>query len=377
MRWSNVGWVSGAKPNIEVWPNGKLKMVNRFNLPADIRKILIIKPSALGDVIHGLPVLQALHSCFAESEIHWVVARGFHEILEGHPLIHKLWIIDKNSWKEPAKALATFTELKRLAAGLRREKFDLVVDLQGLFRSAMIGLFTGTKERAGFENAREGAKFSYKYRIRTDAELHAVDKNMQLARALGCDAGDPVFSFPPLDLAPELSRLLPSEYAVFAPSAGTLVKRWPAANFGYLASKLPIPAIIVGGKSDVALANEIAAFSRGRAVSLAGKTSLKGLAAIIKGAKFLVTADSGPMHIAAALNIPVFAIFGPTNPVRTGPYGKIHTIIRSDLPCSPCYKRKPCDDWKCMSGITVEFVANVIANAETSLAALPKPPHNF
>jgi heptosyltransferase I len=335
-------------------------MVEQINLPAGIRKILIIKPSALGDVIHGLPVLQALYTHFSEPEIHWVVARGFHEILEGHPLIRKLWIIDKNSWKKPAKVFATFTELRRLAAGLRREKFDLVIDLQGLFRSAMIGMFTGTKERAGFESSREGAKFSYKYRVRTDPELHAVDKNMLLARALGCDTGEPVFPFPPLELRPELSERLPSEYAVFAPSAGTLVKRWPAANYGYLAAKLPIPAIIVGGKSDVALADEIASLSQGRAISLAGKTHLKELVAVIKGARFLVTGDSGPMHIAAALNVPVFAVFGPTNPVRTGPYGKIHTIIRSDLPCSPCYKRKPCDDWRCMSGIRVEDVLSRI-----------------
>ena len=110
----------------------------------------------------------------------------------------------------------------------------------------------------------------------------------------------------------------------------------------------------------MALADEIYALSGGRAVSLAGKTSLKELAAVIRRAKFLVTADSGPMHIAAALNVPVLAVFGPTSPARTGPYGKMHTIIRSDLPCSPCYRRKPCEDWKCMSGITAESVLNVI-----------------
>lgn len=305
-------------------------------------------------------MLHALHTCFAESEIHWVVARGFHEILEDHPLIRKLWVIDKNSWKKPARAFDTFEDLRRLWSGLRRERFDLVVDLQGLFRSAMIGIFTGTGERVGFDSAREGAKYTYKYRITTDPEMHAVEKNMVLARALGCGAGDPVFSFPPLDPAPELSRLLPVEYAVIAPSAGTLVKRWPAANFGYLASNLPVPAVIVGGRSDMALADEIYALSGGRAVSLAGKTSLKELAAVIRRAKFLVTADSGPMHIAAALNVPVLAVFGPTSPARTGPYGKMHTIIRSDLPCSPCYRRKPCEDWKCMSGITAESVLNVI-----------------
>src|ERR1700690_4368268 len=100
-------------------------------------KILIIKPSSLGDVIHGLPVLHALHERFPEAELHWVVAKGFHGILEEHPLIHKLWIIDKDAWKKPGNIHRTFSEIKELAAGLRRERFDLVVDLQGLFRSAM------------------------------------------------------------------------------------------------------------------------------------------------------------------------------------------------------------------------------------------------
>jgi lipopolysaccharide heptosyltransferase I len=305
-------------------------------------------------------VLHAIHARFAAPEIHWVVAKGFHEILENHPLIRKLWIIDKNSWKKPARALTTFGELKSLSAALRMEKFDLVIDLQGLFRSAMIGIFTGAKERVGFENAREGAKFTYRYRVETAPEMHAVDRNMLLARYLGCETVDPVFPFPLLDPAAEISRMLPAEYAVIAPSAGTLVKRWPAANFAFLASRLPIASIIIGGGPDVPLADEIAALSRGRAVSLAGRTSLRELAAVIRGAKFLVCADSGPMHIAAALNVPVFAVFGPTNPARTGPYGQIHTIIRTDLRCSPCYRRKPCADWECMSGITAESVLNSI-----------------
>ncbi|MCE5334262.1 MAG: glycosyltransferase family 9 protein, partial [Desulfobacteraceae bacterium] len=207
------------------------------------RKILIIKPSAFGDIIHGLPVLHALSRRYPAARIHWVAAKGLHEILEGHPLIEKLWVFDKNAWKKFGNLPGTFCELRALAASLRAERFDLVVDLQGLFRSAIIGLLAGTGERAGFESAREGAKYTYKYRVKTPAELHAVDKNMLVARFLGCDAAEPVFPLPPLGPFPAILAQFP-QYAVLAPSAGTLVKRWPAERFGRLASSLPIASVV-------------------------------------------------------------------------------------------------------------------------------------
>jgi lipopolysaccharide heptosyltransferase I len=334
--------------------------MNRFPVyGSDPRKVLIIKPSSFGDVIHGLPVLHALSLRFPKAEFHWVVARGFDGILKDHPLIHKLWIVDKDSWKKARNLPRTFSELKILSRGLRAEKFDLVVDLQGLFRSAMIGIMAGTKERVGFESAREGAKFSYRYRVRTQTDLHAVEKNLQLAEFIGCGRAEPVFPLPPLAEVPKIVQNI-GRYAVIAPSAGTLVKRWPAQYFGTLASCLPIPSIVVGGGSDAALGDEVASLSNFSAVSLAGKTSLGDLAAIIAGAEFFVSCDSGPMHLAAALNVPVFAIFGPTSPLRTGPYGNIHTVIRLDLACSPCFTRKPCPDWRCIRDITPEMVLDAI-----------------
>ena len=346
--------------------------MKNFRIPlSGLRKILIIKPSSLGDVIHGLPVLHALSLRFPEAELHWVVAKGFDGILEDHPLIHRLWIIDKESWKKPGNIARTCVDLKRLWRDLRREKFDLVIDLQGLFRSAMICLFTGAKERVGFESAKEGAKFTYKYRVGTETEVHAVERNLLLAQFVGCEPAGPVFALPALGEVPEIAKGM-GQYAVIAPSAATLVKRWPAECFGRVASLLPIPSIIVGGRSDAALGDEVARLSGSRAVSLAGKTSIKELGAIIRSAKFLVTSDSGPMHLAAALSIPVFAIFGPTSPVRTGPYGKIHTIIRLELPCSPCFTRKPCADWRCIREVTPEMVLEAIAG-KNLLSSCPVP----
>ncbi|MDR3567154.1 MAG: lipopolysaccharide heptosyltransferase I [Syntrophobacteraceae bacterium] len=336
--------------------------MKKFHVPSSgFRKILIVKPSAFGDVIHGLPVLQALSERFPEAELHWVVARQFAGILKDHPLIHRLWVIDKDGWKRPGRFGRTCSELGKLRRGLREEKFDLVIDLQGLFRSALIVLFTGARETVGFESAREGARFFYKYRVRTEPELHAVEKNLLIARFVGCKEAAAQFPLADPGEVPEIVRGL-GRYAVIAPSAGTLVKRWPAEYFGRLASLLSVPSVVVAGGSDVALGEKIASLSGGRAVSLAGKTSLQGLCAVIKGAQFLVTCDSGPMHLAAALKVPVFSLFGPTSPVRTGPYGSIHTVLRLDLACSPCYTRKPCPDWRCLLEITPEMVLEAIGS---------------
>lgn len=329
-----------------------------------MNKILIIKPSSFGDVIHGLPVLHALSLRFPEAQLHWVVAKAFAGVLQGHPLIHKLWVIDKDAWKSPRNLRRSWSQICDLRRELRNEKFDLVLDLQGLLRSALIGLATGVGERIGFESAREGSKFFYKYRVSTDTELHAVEKNLIFAGFAGCERAEPVFPLPPLGQVPEVVKDM-GHYAVIAPSAGTLVKRWPAEYFGRLAALLPIPSVVVGGRSDAALGDRVARLSGSRAVSLAGRTSFRELGALIRDSQFLVSSDTGPMHLAAALNTPVFAVFGPTSPVRTGPYGKIHTIIRLVLPCSPCFTRKPCPDWRCIRDITPDIVFGAISERIT------------
>ncbi|NLI83590.1 MAG: lipopolysaccharide heptosyltransferase I [Deltaproteobacteria bacterium] len=318
--------------------------------------MLVVKPSALGDVIHSLPFLHALATRYPQAEIHWVIARGIHEILEGHPLIHRLWVIDKNKWKQPAHAAKTVTELRRLFRQLRTQSFDLAVDLQGLLRSALIARFSAAKSVVGFRESREGSVFFYSRRIRGGTEVHAVDRYLRMAKSLGCNGVDVQHPFPKL---PSLDGLIPQEtgpYAVLAPAAGTQLKRWPPGCFGELASRLPLTSIVVAAGSDKGVALRVVAASKGRARSLAGRLNPKELAAVIRGARFMVCNDTGPMHMAAALGTPVFALFGPTNPQRTGPYGARHTVIQAALPCAPCYRRKTCRDWVCMKAISVDEV---------------------
>jgi len=327
------------------------------------RKLLIIKPSSLGDIVHSLPVLHAIKKSFPASEIDWVVAKGFEGLLEAHPLIRKLWIINKDEWKKIARVGATVSEVRKLLRSLRAERYDAAIDLQGLFRSGFIAKGTGAPVRVGFREAREGSTVFYTDTVRGGRGIHAVDRYLKIAAFLGCDISEVRFPFP--ESAASLTDFLPAsafacgEYAVIAPGARGAVKRWPARRFGKLAAALPLRSVVIGSKSDAPLAGEVVEESRGKAVSVAGKTDLKGLIEIVRCARFMVCNDTGPMHIAAALGVHVFALFGPTNPAETGPYGSSHTIITANLPCSPCYRRS-CKTAECMDRIKEGEVAAAV-----------------
>jgi heptosyltransferase I len=327
------------------------------------RKILIVKPSSLGDVVHSLAFLNAIAECFPGAEIHWVIAKGLEGLLEQHPLLQKLWIINKDDWKQLKKAPYTVKELKRLFQGLKKEKYDVVIDMQGLLRSGIIASATGASLRIGFKEAREGSRYFYTHTVKGGKDIHAVDRYLKIASFLGCDVSRVSFSLPPESPSIFQSQLssynLNKEYAAIIPGARWKTKIWPPEKFGELASRLPVQSVILGSKADQDIADLIVSISEGKAVSLAGKTNLKELIAVIRKAKFAVSNDSGPMHIAAALGIPVFAIFGPTDPIRTGPYGEGHEIIREDVSCVPCLKKK-CDTMKCMKGISAERVFDII-----------------
>ena len=318
------------------------------------QKILVVKPSSLGDVVHSLPFLNVLRERFPKAEIHWVIAYGLEGLLAGHLMINKLWIIHKDRWKKVSHVQNSFKEFHSLFRELRKEHFDIVIDLQGLLRSGIITRATGAPIRIGFKEAREGSRFFYTHKVKGGRDIHAVDRYLKIAAFLGCDISDIYFPFP-LSFNSSLSE----DYAVIVPGARWKTKQWPSEKFGELTSLLQLQTIIVGSKKDMDIASKIVSLSKGKALSLAGKTDLKGLIEVMRGARFVVSNDSGPMHIAAALGIPVFAIFGPTDPLRTGPYGKGHTIIREDISCAPCFKRT-CDDLKCMESLSVEKVYEIV-----------------
>jgi lipopolysaccharide heptosyltransferase I len=322
------------------------------------KKILVVKPSSLGDVVHSLPFLNSLKTRFPNAEIHWVIAKGLEGLLECHPMVDKLIIINKDMWKKLSKATDTIKEVKQLFKDIRNEHYDLAVDLQGLFRSGIITMATRAPFRIGFSEAREGSSLFYTVKVQGGKDVHAVERYMKIAGALGCDEKDILFPFPLCDSGMKDLEAIRSgikEYAVIVPGARWDTKIWPAGNFGRLASLLPLRSLVIGSKGDMDIAEKVVQTSQGKAISLAGKTNLRELIGIMRHARIVISNDSGPMHIAAGFKVPVVAIFGPTSPVRTGPYGKGHIVIKSDLKCAPCFK-KHCGDLKCMQGITVDDV---------------------
>lgn len=324
------------------------------------RKILIIKPSSLGDIIHSLPVLNSLNECFPYAEIHWLIARNFADLLDDHQMISKLWIIDKDRWKRPLYFFSTIKDLCRLHKELKKEGFDIVIDLQGLFRSGIITFLTGSPVRIGFKEARELSYLFYTHRVEGGRDVHAVERYLKILSAIQCPSREVTFPIPVRENYRKIySEMLKEEYAVIAPGARWDTKRWAAERFAYIARKLPFKSVIVGGRDDISIAEDIVHSSDGKAISLSGKTDLKGLVEIIRGARFVLCNDSGPAHIGAALGVPVFALFGPTSPVRTGPYGKNVVVLRSELECAPCFKKR-CNRWRCMELIPQEDVWKAI-----------------
>ncbi len=330
-------------------------------------KILVVKPSSLGDVIHALPFLHALKETWPDAEVDWVISRNLKGILEGNPLINELILIDKDTWKDMKKVPATISEISGLKKYLQGQEYDMAVDLQGLLRSGLLTYFTRAKIKAGFKDAREGSRFFYNKKVTVDSSSHAVEKCLEVATAIGAKAGtvtfpiyiDNEYKTGVKDLLGEIG-----EYILIVPSARWLSKRWPVEKFASLIKMISLPCVIIGSKDDGRLALKIIKIvPEANVIDFCGRTDLNELVALTKGAKAVVTNDTGPMHIAAALNRPVVAIFGPTDPVKTGPYGWQSNIdlnvVRNNVQCSPCRKKK-CEEMICMERISVDSVFDVL-----------------
>ncbi|HSW64568.1 MAG TPA: lipopolysaccharide heptosyltransferase I [Dissulfurispiraceae bacterium] len=340
----------------------KKKILNR-----EPKKILIVKPSSLGDIVHSLAFLSTIHDHFPQSTIDWVVARGFEGLLEHHPIVHRLWIIRKDQWKDIRNLPATAREMRKLFLTLRNEQYDLVVDLQGLLRSGLITHATKAPVRIGFKEAREGSRLFYTHTVTGGRDIHAVDRYLLIAAALGCEITNVAFPLPLVKETRGIETLKQElgNYAVVVPGARKPANRWPAERYGALASLLPFRTVVLGSTADAALAETVVGASGNKALSLAGRTDLAGLVHIIRGSQLMVCNDTGPMHIAAALHVPVVALFGPANSKRTGPYGQLDRVINPNLPCAPCYK-KECKRPVCMEAISVEEVERAVKKVMSS-----------
>jgi lipopolysaccharide heptosyltransferase I len=347
------------------------------SFPTDFTRILLVKPSSIGDVVHALPVWHALRQRWPQARLSWLVSPACANIIDGLPDL-ELILFERQKlgqwWKRPA----ALKELLAFQRSLRERSFDLVLDLQGLFRSGWFSRCTRSPVRVGFANARELAPLFYTHRIPIySMDEHAVLRNLRIAEAIGCEVTRPQFPLPITDEDRSVATSLTGRdgaFALLCPGANWESKRWPPQKFAELVPELArrfgLRTLLAGGPGDVPLAEAILAAAPD-ARSICGQTTLRQLAAVMEQASLVVTNDSGPMHIAAALKRPLVAVFGPTNPARTGPFRMEASVVAARVNCSPCYK-KTCADCSCMTRVSPDEVL-AAAEAQLRIAGLVKP----
>ena len=326
------------------------------------RRILIIKPSALGDIVLALPALSALKRSFPEARIMWLVRPEFAPLLEGHPYISDVILFDRRRLSKWWCSPDSFQSLRSLIKQLKAGEFDLVFDFQGLFRTGYFSWVTGCKRRFGNAQGRELAHLFYTDKISQDASsIHLVDYYLKMVAAAGAQQGRPEFKFTEDTTAAEtVDKLLKSQgvsggYAVLVPGAAQVNKRWPIERFAELAGRIGerfgLSIVVTGSQGE---REYIEAIGK-RAINLAGKTSVRELVPLMKGASLVVSNDTGPGHIAAAAGVPMVMIFGPTNPARVCPYKRPECVVAVE-PTERGMKADSYDPRHDITHITVEQV---------------------
>lgn len=330
-----------------------------------MKNILVVKLSAIGDVIHALPVSYAIKETFPDAHLTWVVEPTAYDILAGNPFIDNIILFEKKRFRTVRGFLEEFRPFRH---ALRARKYDAALDLQGLFKSAAIVAQSGAKLRLGTEYMREGSAYVSRPVKGAHATGHIVDRYLDVARALGCRVDEVRF---PVVVSPaeaaSADALLAAEgvredhrFAVLAIGANWPNKRWPVKYFAVLADWLYgeklIPVLVGGGRLDECLVCDIEALTEVPPVNLVGRTSLKELAHIFKRADLVLGGDTGPVHLAAGLGTKTVMLMGPTDANRSGPYGQQQNSIEIPRTCKNCRKRACPKGIDCLAILSVEDV---------------------
>ena len=334
--------------------------------------ILIVKLSAIGDLVHTLPFLEVLKRQFPQAKIDWVVEEGASDIILGHPHIRRVIVSRRKAWVKRLRGsgsprLTVFQEMREFVKELRACRYDMVIDVQGILKSGILVRLTTGGRKIGMSGSREGASlFINEPAVKVDCSQHAIDRTLTVAKFLGCETGGwkgqiPIFdeNRRTVDNLLEKNGLGGRVLLAINPIAKWDTKLWEADRFGILADRLQetldCDIVFTGGREDRSVIEEISEKMEKKPVNFAGVTGLKDLACLYTRCRLLVTTDTGPMHMAAAMGCPTVALFGPTAPWRTGPYGQGHKVITGDVECRPCFRKK-CDEMTCMKEISVNRV---------------------
>jgi heptosyltransferase-1 len=330
-------------------------------------RILIVKPSSFGDIVMTLPALAVLRRMHPDAEIGWFVNTEFAAILDGHPMLDRVHVWDRGRRGSPRGFLRGAGSLRRALHEVRACGYDVAYDFQGLFRSGVIAKRSGAPQRIGFRNGRELSPLFYTERRATpQGAVHAVDRYRCLVDP-ACTA-EVEFPLAISETARDAARSLVDElglghdehFVAINPAARWRSKRWPPERFGQVAAWIErtagVRSVCVGSPAFRNAARAVAAAGGDAVLDATGRTSLQELAALLHEAQFLLTNDSGPMHLAVAAGTPVVALFGPTDPARIGPYGPGHEVVRVPVECAPCSKRDCPEKPPCMAMLDVRTV---------------------
>jgi heptosyltransferase I len=354
--------------------------------------ILIVKLSAIGDVIHTLPALAALRRLYPSADITWVVEEAAADLLADHPDLDRILVSRRKTWLSEfrqGRVAAPLREMHAFYRALRCRRYDLVIDFHGLLKSAVIVAMSGGLRRLGYDSLQEMSGLFYNDKIAEEMGKHAVDRYLDFIRHLAggereradCLTAAPEFAIAIGEEEQRRVTTLLDEHAALLtvgeklgnkqnrstgaerrerrfvavnPIAFWETKLWEEEKFAELSDRIwlemGLRVILTGGAAEPL--NGIRARMKTEAVNLGGRTTLRELACLYRQAALVITTDSGPMHLAAAVGTPLVALFGPTDPLRTGPYGPGHRVIRHGLACMPCFQKR-CETKRCMREIGV------------------------
>ena len=343
-------------------------------------KILILKFSALGDVVHTLPIAATIRKSLPDSYIAWMVEERYQDLLHGNPDIDEVIILRTKVWRKNCNS-KSLGEILHTIETLRQHKFDLVLDLHGLLKSGIIARLSGASTRIGFhrENCKEkiSALFTNQQAPYMADGLHVVDMYLSLLQtALGRIEETKLF---PLQVPDEMDEKVARFFNKHPdlnnrpiiginPSAGFESKQWEGVRFAELADRisaeLGYSILLTWGPGEKFKAQQISAHMKQKSW-IAPRTSILESIALYKRMALLVSCDSGPLHLVAALDIPTVSIFGPTDPVRNGAYGVNHEVIYKVLSCSFCWKKTcPLGTKECMQQVTVDEVFQTVKRTQ-------------
>ncbi|HEV8129998.1 MAG TPA: lipopolysaccharide heptosyltransferase I [Acidobacteriota bacterium] len=342
-------------------------------------RFLIVKLSAIGDVVHTLPALMDLRLQYPESEIDWLVEPSAAPLLRNSGELQRVIEVSTREWRRTPFSLATLRNVAGIIADLRRRRYQAALDFQGLWKSGVLARSSGAAQVFGInsEDLRESsARVLYHRQAKAAGRVHRIERNRAMLKLLGIPPSGPARY--PEKLWNDADRLrvesllenLPEDFVIVNPGGGWATKLWPPERFGELArcihDRYGYGVVCTWGPGEEALVEQLKTHASPAPI-FAIALSISEFACFVRSCRLFIGGDTGPMHIAAAYGVPVFSIFGPTTVEKNGPYQTRHHVVQHLLPCSHCYLRS-CWHHSCMRYLETNEVWQAFQEFDTKIS---------